>query len=71
MSKELWDVNSVQFPRLISEICACVEITPDDWEYIAKSMDLDISDVDELVDRAQQEWEAIKNRHCPPVKSKG
>jgi hypothetical protein len=60
MSDEKWNDNSIQFPRLLCEMNACVEINDDDWGYISQSMDLDIAEVDEILDRANDEWEKIK-----------
>lgn len=65
MSNELWDYNSVQFPRLIAEIAA-IDIGEEAWDELLTSMDIESEDLSELFDRAQEEWEAIKNRHCPP-----
>jgi len=68
MSNELWKENSVQFPRLIAEIVAAG--VPDAcWEEVVNSMDITYEELNELQDRAQEEWESIKNRHCPPIKT--
>ena len=66
--KDLWEHNSVQFPRLISEIMA-TGVSEEQWDDLLTSMDLESDDLSELFDRAQEEWESIKNRHCPPSKS--
>lgn len=58
----LWDRNDIQFPRLLSEICACQDNLL--LSTLADSMDLDIKDVVEILDRAQQEWETIKKEFC-------
>lgn len=58
-----WDDNSIQFPRLLSEICACQDNL--DLDAISDSMDLKVEDVIELLDRSQSEWEKIKKKHCP------
>lgn len=55
-----WDDNSIQFPRLICEINACVDIRGKDWQTLCESMDLQEEDVEELFDRANDEWEKIK-----------
>ena len=55
-----WASNMIQFPRLISEIVATQNL---DMESLCESMDLEQSDIDELFDRAQSEWETIKQRY--------
>ena len=60
----LWDDNSIQFPRLISEIMAC-GVTEELWDDLLTAMDLESDDLAELFDRAQMEWEEIKLRNCP------
>lgn len=58
-----WKSNKIQFPRLLAEIAAT---QPDlDMQAIADSMDLEVSDVDELFDRAQAEWEIILSLTFP------
>jgi len=58
MSK--WENNAIQFPRLLSEIIA-VGIDEQQWDDILESMDLESDELNELFDRAQTEWERIKN----------
>lgn len=54
-----WLDDSVQFPRLLSEIEAVAgDVVP--WEDVAASMDLSLNQVDELISRAQVAWERIK-----------
>ena len=65
---ELWKDNSIQFPRLIAEINACVDISPEDWEALQESMDLDKDEIGQLFDRAHEEWETIKEKTCPTTK---
>jgi hypothetical protein len=36
-----WEDNSIQFPRLLAEINACVEISEKDWKELQESMDLE------------------------------
>lgn len=67
MSNELWEYNHIQFPRLLSEIMACGCLTEDIWDTLLESMDLESDQLSELFERAQVEWEQIKNRHCPPI----
>lgn len=54
-----WEKNEVQFPRLLSEILA-VGLTPEQYSGLATSMDLERGDLDELLDRADTDWQAIK-----------
>lgn len=67
--QSLWKCNSVQFPRLLSEIMASGCLTEEAWDTLLKEMDLESDELSELFDRAQTEWEAVKNMHCPPVNS--
>lgn len=68
MSKDLWQYNHIQFPRLLAEIAA-IDIGEECWDELLENMDLESDELAELFDRAQEEWEAIKNRHCPPISS--
>jgi hypothetical protein len=65
MSRSLWERDSIQFPRLIAEISACVDITKKDFTALCESMDLEPEQVNELFDRANAAWEKIKEKHCP------
>jgi hypothetical protein len=68
MTSSTWDDNTIQFPRLIAEIDAAGAfdmIQPDGMrviDSIAISMDLEPSDVCELINRAAEEWDLIKDR---------
>lgn len=64
----LWENNSIQFPRLLAEICACQDDL--DLNALADSMDLEVEEVCELLYRAQDEWEEIKRKHCPMPQDK-
>jgi hypothetical protein len=55
---DLWEDNSIQFPRLISEIVATQDL---DLDALAESMDLEVEQIKELMNRAQEEFETIKN----------
>jgi len=55
----LWADNRIQFPRLLAEINS-VGLTPKQYRDLSESMDLTTEEIDELFDRAIQEWEAIK-----------
>lgn len=60
MDNNLWLDDSIQFPRLIAEISACVNILEDDWEALMHSMDLTNDELNSLFDRAIARWESIK-----------
>lgn len=72
MSNPNWKNNSIQFPRLLAEIeeLGVFDLLQPDGkrviDSIAESMDLDSSEVYELVDRAQSEWGNIKRRTLYP-----
>ena len=55
-----WDNNFVQFPRLIAEIAATQKL---DLLTLAGEMDLSVHHINELFDRANTEWERIKEAH--------
>lgn len=52
---DLWSRNDIQFSRLLSEIVATQDKL--NMSALAKSMDLDVSEVDELFERAQTAWQ--------------
>ena len=56
---DAWGKNWVQFPRLLAEISATQEL---DLDAIANGMDLPVESVVELFNRADNEWERIKQR---------
>lgn len=61
---DLWNNDPVQFARLLSEIAATqdtLDIPALDIPALAEAMDLDISDVVELFDRANAAWETHKS----------
>lgn len=57
-----WGRNDVQFPRLISEINSCVALTTEQVRSLCESMDLTVEELDELFDRADVVWQAIKDK---------
>lgn len=61
-TQSVWDRDEVQFPRLLAEIMATQEDL--DLEILAESMDLELALVSELFDRAQHEWELVKDRQA-------
>lgn len=58
-----WDDDSIQFPRLLAEIMATQDNL--DVDALCEAMDLGREDIWELFDRAQEEWEAIKELTWP------
>ena len=70
-SLEPWEDNSIQFPRLIAEAeaagiwsdaCDMHGAGTSALEDMAASMDLDVSEVFELIERAQMKWDYIKSQ---------
>lgn len=57
-----WDSNTIQFARLLCEIAATQDL---DMKTLAESMDLTLDQVNKLFDRANTEWEAIKQASIP------
>lgn len=62
-----WDDNRIQFPRLLAEIAAAIEFTPEQDQALCEAMDLEMNEVAELFDRAQAEWDQIKADTKPPT----
>lgn len=56
-----WENNEVQFARLLCELIASDYNVTD----AAKSMDLEVKDVNELLDRAHTVWERAKIEGAP------
>ena len=69
MSNDLWDRDDIQFPRLLAEIKA-VGLTGRQMDELRASMDLDSNQIHELLDRAEETFEAVKEQsyyaqeHC-------
>lgn len=57
-----WGQNDVQFPRLLGEIYAMVQFTPEQEAVLCSCMDLKWDDVCEILERADAVWQAIKNK---------
>ena len=60
-----WNNNAYQFPRLLAEIRANVEVSDKEWQDICDSMDINEVELEQLWNRALQEWEDIKAKVCP------
>lgn len=65
MSKELWERDDIQFPRLLAEIRANVEVSEKEWQDICESMDINEVELEQLWNRAGKKWEEIKLENCP------
>ena len=67
--KEYWDRDDIQFPRLLAEIKAA-GLTGEQLVAIRDSMSLTTTEVCELLDRAEETWDALKvdldfvDEHC-------
>lgn len=60
-ANNVWNSNEIQFPRLIAEISANVDMSAD-WDALCNSMDISSNELNELFDRADKEWEEKKKR---------
>lgn len=56
-----WNNSEIQFPRLIAEIMANVEITQEQWRDLSDSMDLPEAKIMEIFGRAEAAWKLIKD----------
>jgi len=72
MSNDKWQDNSIQFPRLLAEIQANIEISEKGWQDICSSMDINEVELEQLWNRAGDVWETIKEnaRNLPKTKMK-
>ena len=55
----MWKRNDIQFPRLLAEINAA-GLTRKQVSMLSRSMDLGASEIGELFERAEAEWDEIK-----------
>jgi hypothetical protein len=62
-SGDLWSDDSIQFPRLLAEICA-TQANLDDAA-LCESMELTENEIGALFGRAQAAWESIKATTAP------
>lgn len=68
MSDVNWNRNDIQFPRLLCEIIANWEPNKDEWKALCESMDLTEDDIVEIFQRAQWEWDIVKEQSLTPVR---
>jgi hypothetical protein len=59
-----WDDDSIQFPRLLSEILAA-GLPEETLEQLSISMDLEKSEILEILERADRRFEEIKEQFVP------
>ena len=60
--KPLWELDVIQFARLLSEMQASGILTPEALDVVAASMDLELDQIDELITRAETLWERSKEK---------
>ena len=58
----LWEVDGLQFARLIAETEVAGAFTADAIDDMADAMDLESGEICELIERAQAVWDKIKER---------
>jgi len=63
-----WGKNAVQFPRLIAELWG-IGLTKEQRAFLKEQMDITGQEIDELFERADREWQRIKNKEVPPHSS--
>ncbi len=63
---EKWNDNAIQFPRLLAEIRA-VGLTKQQYKDLQASADLSQDEVDDLLERAEEVWEGIKETEMDRV----
>jgi hypothetical protein len=56
-----WNQDKIQFPRLLAEIFAVVEFTPEQKKALCESMDLHWDDIVSHLVRAELAYTAIKS----------
>lgn len=57
---QLWDIDLIQFARLISELQSAGAFTPEVEARLLEDMDLYNDELYELVERADRVWECVK-----------
>ncbi len=57
---DVWYDNHIQFPRLLAEMISCGVPTDEQARQLCEEMDLTMGELSELLDRAQAEWERVK-----------
>jgi hypothetical protein len=65
-----WNNDSIQFPRLLSEILAA-GLPDETLDELSISMDLERDEILEILNRADRQFEKIKQQRVPPGISDG
>lgn len=60
-TKTRWDIDSIQFPRLLAEIRA-IGLTREQYHLLSEAMDLAVDDIDDVLERAETTWVLLKER---------
>jgi len=55
-----WNDDAIQFPRLLCEIQACVDVSMKNWMDLQESMGLSEGEILDLFERATAKWDSIK-----------
>jgi len=58
-----WRDDAIQFPRLLAEIVGTLSLTEEQKQALCDSMDLEWAQIEELLNRAQETWDARKADH--------
>lgn len=61
--KDISLYDTVQLPKLLSKIKACVEVKPKDWRYLSDSMKMPVDEINTLWGRATHCVERLKNTY--------
>ena len=61
IKKDVWNDDSVQFPRLLAEINA-IGLSEEQYEELGELMDLEVSEINELFNRAISAFENNKRQ---------
>ena len=57
-----WNNDAIQFPRLLAELYASVDLSRKNWDALGASMDLTRDEITDIFERAQATWDDIKAR---------
>lgn len=64
-----WENDFIQFPRLLSEVWANIEMYEDTKEDLLESMDITEDELEHLFERADRIWQDIKNQDLQPCEA--
>jgi hypothetical protein len=57
-----WKNDDIQFPRLLAELYATLDLSDAQWDDLCASMDLEREQVLEVFERADVVWQEIKEK---------